>query len=163
MDRGGAFRDVAVSMEVTRSLRVDRGASAPQDAAAFALGGSAPDAVLDAVAQCVFEALHLHRARGAHAAGLFNAHTVGWKEERSVTLTAEAIEHPRVFGVVVGDRDVVHVYRSTVRGRHRFPRDVGRALSERSGHFGTLHVTGALQLPRVVSKAPVVRQRKSTS
>src|SRR5262245_49843644 len=72
-------------------------AAATKDAATFALRGTAPDAVLDAMLERVFEALGAHGATRAHALGGFDAETVGRKELRGTHTPAARVEHPRVL------------------------------------------------------------------
>ena len=77
-------------------------ATAAQDAAAFALGGAAPDAVVDAVGEGVLEARLLDRAVGADPAGLLDADPVGREEVVGGAAPALGLEHPLVLLVVDG-------------------------------------------------------------
>ena len=77
-------------------------AAATEDAAAFALGGAAPDAVVDPVGEGVLEARLLHGAVGADPAGLLDADTVRGEEVVGSTAPALGLEHPLMLLVVGG-------------------------------------------------------------
>src|SRR4029078_11539653 len=64
------------------------------DAPALALGGAAPDAVVDAVAEGVLQALGLHRALSADASGGLHAEAVAREEGRRGPVTAQPLRHP---------------------------------------------------------------------
>ncbi len=99
----------------------DAGAAGSQDAPTLSLRRAAPDPVLDPVLQRVLEAFGLHRATGAHLAGVLDAHTVGREEERRITAAAVSIEHPHVLGVVIRKRVVIHLVSATVGDAGWFP------------------------------------------
>jgi hypothetical protein len=81
--------------------------AAPQDPAPFALGGAAPDAVLDAELQCVLEALGAYRAVAADALRELDSDTVGREELGGAGTATLGTEHPPV---VV--RGLFHVFAS---------------------------------------------------
>src|SRR4051794_35043710 len=72
-------------------------APSTQDAAAFTLRSSTPYAVLDAVDQCVLEALEFHGAMRTQLLGGFDTKTVGREELFRGGATAVGREHPLVF------------------------------------------------------------------
>jgi hypothetical protein len=72
-------------------------ATPSQDAAAFSLGRTTPDTVLDAVQERVLETLEPHRACGTHTLRGLDARTVGRKELGRIDAATARLEHPRVF------------------------------------------------------------------
>ena len=93
------------------ALGVDLGSASAQDPSALALRRTAPHAMLDPVPQRVLEALGLHGTGCADTTCTVDANSVRWKEEPGFAIAAKARQHPRVFGVVLGNRCVVHAYR----------------------------------------------------
>lgn len=79
-------------------------AAAAEDAASFALGGAAPDAVVDPVGEGVLEARLLDGAVGADLAGLLDADAVGGEEVGGRPAAALGLEHPLMLLVVCGGR-----------------------------------------------------------
>ena len=77
-------------------------AAAAQDAAAFALGGAAPDAVVDPVREGVLEARLLDRTVGTDLASLLDADPVGGEEVVGRPAAALGLEHPLMLLVVGG-------------------------------------------------------------
>ena len=109
-------------------------AATAQDATTLTLGRAAPHAVIDAVGQRVLEALGLHRALRADAAGLVDADAVGREELTRCERAAVRVEHPLLLVVIGGRVQVVNVHPSasarvewsgsscsTVRTGVRFP------------------------------------------
>src|SRR5207248_1342965 len=68
--------------------------AAAEDAAAFAFGGAAPDAVVDPVGEGVLQAGFLDGAVGADLAGLLDADAVGGEEVVGRPAPALGLEHP---------------------------------------------------------------------
>jgi hypothetical protein len=79
-----------------------------KDAPAFTLGGTAPDAVVDAVLQRVLQAFHADRALGADPAGTLDTDAVGGEERRRVELATAGLEHPGVLVFLIGGRREIH-------------------------------------------------------
>jgi len=72
-------------------------AAAAEDAAAFAFGGAAPDAVVDVILHRVLKAGTLHRAIRTNAARVIHAHSVAREEGLWRQNTASASGHPLGF------------------------------------------------------------------
>ena len=91
-------------MQACRPLRRRsvREAATTEDAAAFAFGGAAPDAVVDAVGEGVLEARLLDGAVGADPAGLLDADPVRREEVVGGSAPALGLEHPLMLPVVDG-------------------------------------------------------------
>jgi hypothetical protein len=70
-------------------------AAAAEDAPAFALGGAAPDAVVDPVGEGVLETGLLDRAVGADLAGLLDAPTPSEGKNVGRPAASTGLEHPR--------------------------------------------------------------------
>jgi hypothetical protein len=75
-------------------------AAAAEDAAAFALGGAAPDAVVDPVGEGVLEARLLDRTIGADPAGVLDPDPVRGEEVVGGAAPALGLEHPLMLLVV---------------------------------------------------------------
>jgi STAS domain len=74
-------------------------ATAAQDVATFAFGCAAPDTVVDAVGQRVFETHDADWAVCASPLGVFDAQTAGWEKLRLAEAATACVGHPRVrFG-----------------------------------------------------------------
>jgi len=69
-------------------------ATLAQDAATLALGGAAPDAVVDPVPKRVLEARALHWTRRTHLPSNVHADAVTGKETRGGLVPAVALGHP---------------------------------------------------------------------
>src|SRR5262245_5318088 len=80
----------------------DRGldAATAEDAPALTFRRAAPHAVVDAVRQRVLEALGLHGALRADAAGLVDTDAVGREELTGCEGPAASLEHPLLFAVI---------------------------------------------------------------
>ena len=78
--------------------------AAAEDAAAFPLGGAAPDTVVDPVGEGVLQAWLLDGAIGADLAGLLDADAVGGEEVGGRPAAAFGLEHPLMLLVVYGGR-----------------------------------------------------------
>jgi hypothetical protein len=74
--------------------------AAAEDAAAFALGGAAPDAVVDPVREGVLETGLLDRAVGTDLAGLLDTDPVGGEEVVGRPAATLGLEHPLMLLVV---------------------------------------------------------------
>jgi hypothetical protein len=103
-------------------------AAAAEDAAPFALGGTAPDAVVDPVGEGVLEARFLDGAVGADLAGLLDADAVGGEEIGGRPASAPGLEHPLMVLVVGGGRlGEVEIHRA-----HRFKRQGAHSGSRKA-------------------------------
>ena len=104
-----------------------------EDAAAFALGGAAPDAVVDPVGEGVLETGILDRAVGADLARVLDADPVRGEEVVGRPAAAFGLEHPLMLLIVYrGGGGEVEIHRV-----HRFKRCRTRSGSRHWGdHAG---------------------------
>ena len=101
--------------------------AAAKDAAAFALGGAAPDPMVDPVGEGVLESRLLDGAVGADLAGLLDADAVGGEEVVGRPAPALGLEHPLML-LVVGRRRLGEV---EVHRAHGFKRRRARPGSRK--------------------------------
>jgi hypothetical protein len=81
---------------------------AAQDATPLSLGAAAPHTVIDAVGQCVLEAIDFHRAVVADSPSAVDADAVRWEELTRSGLATAGLQHPTGCPVVGVREHLIH-------------------------------------------------------